>query len=85
MCRLIIFLFSPATKGGTLVGDTDVRTPITSSGDNSNPEKDNGNESEVRIDHCLSTTTGCAAAAKLAQKSHSLLFTRGHLCLTPCA
>lgn len=35
------------TKGGTLVGDTDVRTPITSSGDNSNPEKDNGNESEV--------------------------------------
>ena len=27
--------------------DTDVRTPVTSSGDNSNPEKDNGNESEV--------------------------------------
>ncbi|OXA53091.1 LIM/homeobox protein Lhx5 [Folsomia candida] len=39
-----------ATKGGTLVGDTDVRTPITSSGDNSNPEKDNGNESEGSMD-----------------------------------
>ncbi|XP_021954022.1 LIM/homeobox protein Lhx5 isoform X3 [Folsomia candida] len=38
------------TKGGTLVGDTDVRTPITSSGDNSNPEKDNGNESEGSMD-----------------------------------
>lgn len=42
------------TKGGALVGDTDVRTPITSSGDNSNPEKDNGNESEVFINPCIS-------------------------------
>lgn len=37
------------TKGLPPIGDTDVRTPITSSGDNSNPEKDNGNESEVSI------------------------------------
>lgn len=30
--------------------DMDVRTPVTSSGDNSNPEKDNGNESEVNCE-----------------------------------
>ncbi|CAL8137414.1 unnamed protein product [Orchesella dallaii] len=38
------------TKGLPPIGDTDVRTPITSSGDNSNPEKDNGNESEGSMD-----------------------------------